>query len=998
MKILQANMHRSLTADSLLPQLMMEHEADVAIISEQYAIGTTGTWLEDTSATAAVWVTQNSDFNLTDSGRGNGFAWASSNCLTIMSCYLTPSDSTAEFQAKLDDIEDTARRINGDLIMAGDFNSKAVEWGMPMTNSRGRRVLDMSARLGLVVANTGNKTTFRRPGCVETTPDITLVSENYVDRLQQWTVLEDYTGSDHQYISFVIRSNTDSAAPKKNKGARKWNVSKLNAEKLIRKIDENIPEHSPDNAARQNVEITINAITEACKIAMPRIKGAAPKKVAYWWTDGIRQLRQTCLLKRRKYTRAKKHGPAEDEHAEYKTAKIELKTAIENSKREKWEELRRDINYNPWGLGYKIVMKKLGARKSFPELEESTMENIVETLFPSHELRADEPCEVAENYLPFFTQDELQSAASTLKNNKAPGPDGIPSEVLRIIATERPHVLLDMYNSCLSQGVFPEIWKRQRLVLISKGKGDPATPSAYRPLCMLDTAGKLLERMLKPRLTAAINNAGGLSPRQHGFISGRSTIGAIEEVVKSVDAARIINNYSRPVVLIATIDVKNAFNSAKWTNIIDALEDRFKTPAYLMRMIRSYLKDRLLIYDTNKGQRTKKITSGAAQGSILGPDLWNVSYDGILNIEMPDDCYLVGYADDIAAVISARDTDAAARKLTQVMIRTQTWLDAHGLKLAAEKTELILLTRKHIPLEVDMRVHSETIKTSRVLKYLGVRLDNKLTYWAQIQHAAEKAAKITASLSRLMANIGGPLSSRRKLLMDITLSILLYGSEVWADTLHVESRRKVLARVQRTAALRVASAYRTVSEAAVLVISRSIPIDLLAAERKNLWALKKNVDAADDNDRTNTRGNMRTRTIQRWQERWSSEITSRWTAKLIPQIDVWFDRPFGEVDYHLTQLLSGHGYFRKYLCNIGKADSPDCIYGDATIDDANHTFFMCERWKNERECIEAELGRLNAENIIEKMLISEENWRTIARYVEHVLRTKKRDLEAVAAR
>ena len=47
------------------------------------------------------------------------------------------------------------------------------------------------------------------------------------------------------------------------------------------------------------------------------------------------------------------------------------------------------------------------------------------------------------------------------------------------------------------------------LILINKAKGDLEKPSAYRPLCMLDNSGKLLERLLKPRLSAAIENGGG---------------------------------------------------------------------------------------------------------------------------------------------------------------------------------------------------------------------------------------------------------------------------------------------------------------------------------------------------------------------------------------------------------------------------------------------------------------------------------------------------------
>ena len=55
----------------------------------------------------------------------------------------------------------------------------------------------------------------------------------------------------------------------------------------------------------------------------------------------------------------------------------------------------------------------------------------------------------------------------------------------------------------------------------------------------------------------------------------------------------------------------------------------------------------------------KHITSGAAQESILGPDLWNVNYDGILREDIPKLTFLVGYADSIAAIITARNAEEA---------------------------------------------------------------------------------------------------------------------------------------------------------------------------------------------------------------------------------------------------------------------------------------------------------------------------------------------------
>lgn len=510
---------------------------------------------------------------------------------------------------------------------------------------------------------------------------------------------------------------------------------------------------------------------------------------------------------------------------------------------------------------------------------------------------------------------------------------------------------------------------------------------------MLDTAGKLLEMLLKPRIRAAIENAGGLSKRQHGFRPGRSTIGAIEDVIEGVRKAQAGNHFSRRIVLLATLDVRNAFNSATWSDMIEALETRFGAPAYIMKMVRSYLRDRVLIYEKVGKTHEKQITAGAAQGSILGPELWNISYDEILHIEMPSETYLVGYADDIAAVITARTMVEAQSKLNQVMLRTKLWLDSHNLKLATEKTELLIITGKHIPLEVDMRVLSETIRTKRRLTYLGLRLDPRLTFRAQLEYAASKAAQTTAFLSRLMANIGGPNYSKRKLMMATTQSILLYGCEIWADALKAKYRKKMLAKVQRTAALRVASAYRTVSEPAVLVISGTIPIDLLAEERKALWRTRTQISRINEET---TPSEARAQIMQRWQDRWNSESRSRWTARLITDLDKWVNRKHGEINYYVTQMLSGHGYFLQYLHRMGKVDSAICIYGDDCVDDAEHTFFRCIRWRTERQSVGEIAGEITPENIVNLMLKNENTWKRVATFIEKVLREKKRDLDVGA--
>ena len=110
--------------------------------------------------------------------------------------------------------------------------------------------------------------------------------------------------------------------------------------------------------------------------------------------------------------------------------------------------------------------------------------------------------------------------------------------------------------------------------------------------------------------------------------------------------------------------------------------------------------------------------------------------------------------------------------------------------------------------------------------------------------------------------------------MTKTGSILLYGIEGWAVALRLEFRMKILSSIQRSAHLRVGSAYRTVSKSAILVISDAISLGLQASERKGEWETKKVLGETVIVDDTKKRN------IQYWQEKWNTEMSGRWRAKL----------------------------------------------------------------------------------------------------------------------
>ena len=172
----------------------------------------------------------------------------------------------------------------------------------------------------------------------------------------------------------------------------------------------------------------------------------------------------------------------------------------------------------------------------------------------------------------------------------------MPNEILKEVIGAYPEILLEVFNSCLREGRFFADWKKQRLVLLRKGKKPLGNASSYRPICLLDTMGKLLEEMIQQRLQGHMIHENGLSEKQFGLRKGRSTVDAIQAVVDIDTKARRGTGKSKGFCALLSIDIRNAFNSAGWNTCIEAMV-RKKVPDYLLRMIDDYLSERWVIYE-----------------------------------------------------------------------------------------------------------------------------------------------------------------------------------------------------------------------------------------------------------------------------------------------------------------------------------------------------------------------------------------------------------------
>jgi len=100
-----------------------------------------------------------------------------------------------------------------------------------------------------------------------------------------------------------------------------------------------------------------------------------------------------------------------------------------------------------------------------------------------------------------FTVEESRNAVASMDNKKAPGEDGITDEVYKSAFEVFPRYITAMYNGCLRRGVFPKRWKTAKLIpTVKPGKENSDEVSKFRPMSLLNTGGKVLEKLLVNRI------------------------------------------------------------------------------------------------------------------------------------------------------------------------------------------------------------------------------------------------------------------------------------------------------------------------------------------------------------------------------------------------------------------------------------------------------------------------------------------------------------------
>lgn len=190
-------------------------------------------------------------------------------------------------------------------------------------------------------------------------------------------------------------------------------------------------------------------LTDLCNKVMPK-KGTRKKRESVnWWNPEIDELRKLSNHLRIVYQKKLRRTVPDEcqiEKEEAKTAKRNFYKTIKNAKEQSWKELCEEVEVDTWGLRYRLVMGKLIKSRPITGINKAgRVEQIIKTLFTTHPPRPPATWVMRKVALQ-VTDEELQSAMMRMKNKKAPGPDGIPTVVLKIIARKIPKILTGVFN------------------------------------------------------------------------------------------------------------------------------------------------------------------------------------------------------------------------------------------------------------------------------------------------------------------------------------------------------------------------------------------------------------------------------------------------------------------------------------------------------------------------------------------------------------------------
>ncbi len=255
--------------------------------------------------------------------------------------------------------------------------------------------------------------------------------------------------------------------------------------------------------------------------------------------------------------------------------------------------------------------------------------------------------------------------------------DGLSSSLLKSVASEISVPLAHIFNLSLKNGQYPEKFKTSRVVPIFKN-GDKLSCDNYRPISLVSSIAKILDKIVASKLTNHLELNKLLFPYQFGFQKKLSTEDNLLHLQNFVSTSLNEDKYCIGIFL----DLKKAFDVVSHSILLKKL-DKMGIKNMSLKWFQSYLTDRQQIVDIDGNfSLSASINISVLQGSILGPLLFLCFINDLPNSTK---LFLLLFADDTCALASNSNLNDLIKLCNTELQKIAAWLMANKLAVNVNK-------------------------------------------------------------------------------------------------------------------------------------------------------------------------------------------------------------------------------------------------------------------------------------------------------------------------
>jgi ribonuclease HI len=415
---------------------------------------------------------------------------------------------------------------------------------------------------------------------------------------------------------------------------------------------------------------------------------------------------------------------------------------------------------------------------------------------------------------------EVQFAISSLRSRSACGSDGIHALMIQRGGPWVVTTLLHIFGVSWSQGMLVSDWKRARIVPIPKFSG-AISLGDFRPISLLSIVAKLMERIIKARISYLAESGHWFSDCQGAYRKHRSVTDLLFDFSHGISSC-----FSRREVCVtAFLDISKAYDRVWRKGLLHKLV-KLGVCGRLLRWVSDFLSERsahVRYANTHSSDRAYRF--GIPQGSVLSPVLFNVFLSDLFSdVHLDDRFSACVFADDIRLSVCATTIEQAAELLSDRLSGIDSWGYRNRVCFCKDKCKCMVFARKPT---ADVVVHfgDVALEFRPVLRYLGVWWDRTLSFSAHLIKVRAKGWRALSSVRSLAGRSWGiPIKSMIQLYVCAVRPVLEFASPVW-DCCSMFSKSR-LDSIQRVALLAITGAESSTSLVSLQVYCNIQPLQL----------------------------------------------------------------------------------------------------------------------------------------------------------------------------